>query len=232
VTEPANERRGFVRENSLTLVFILLFVLALAGQALVGFWDFNEQQQAHHEATYTFGRYLLSSDFGVDVMENWQSEFLQFSSFILLAIWLRQRGSTESKKLDEDSIPSDEDDHIRGAARPDSPYWASVGGVRTLIFSNSLLLLMTFFWLASWGTQAVTGWRVYNDDQSTHKQPEVSFSKYLDTAEFWNRSMQNWQSEFLAVASMSIFSVYLRQRGSPESKPVGEPHLGGTGTED
>src|SRR3954454_12026963 len=169
--------RGGWRENSLTLIFIALFLLALVGQAISGFFDFNAQQRAHDEHAYSFAHYIFSSDFGVDVMENWQSEFLQFASFILLVIWLRQRGSTESKSMDEPSIPPDEDDHLRGAARPDSPYWAKVGGLRTAVFSNSLLLLMTFLWLASWGTQAVTGWRVYNDDQSEHKQPEVSFSK-------------------------------------------------------
>jgi hypothetical protein len=221
--------RSFWRENALTLVFILLFVLALAAQAWSGYLDYNEQQQAHKEVTTTFGRYLVSSDFGVDVMENWQSEFLQFASFIALAIWLRQRGSTESKQMDEAIIPDDEESRIRAHARPDSPWWARAGGWRTIAYGNSLLAIMVFFWLATWAAQSITGWRAYNNDQEAHKQSQVGYSSYLATPEFWNRSMQNWQSEFLAVASMSIFSVYLRQRGSSQSKPVGAPHHGDTG---
>jgi len=222
-------RRSFWRENALTIAFILLFVLALVAQAWSGWLDFNEEQQTHHQATYTLGRYLVSSEFGVDVMENWQSEFLQFASFIALAIWLRQRGSTESKKLDEPSVPGDEDAKVGAYAVDDSPKWAKAGGWRAAMLGNSLLAVMVFFWLATWGTQSVTGWRAYDHDQQDHKESTVSYGKYLATPEFWNRSMQNWQSEFLAVASMSVFSVYLRQRGSSQSKPVGAPHLAGTG---
>jgi hypothetical protein len=165
-------------------------------------------------------------------MENWQSEFLQFASFIALAIWLRQRGSTESKAMNEPSIPSDAKDKIGGHAGPHTPPWARAGGWRTAVYSNSLLAVMLFFWLGSWATQSVTGWRTYNDDQQTHKEASVSYSSYLGTPGFWNRSLQNWQSEFLAVASISLFTVYLRQRGSSQSKPVGEPHLSGTGSDD
>src|SRR3954454_466893 len=129
--------RGGWRENSLTLIFIALFLLALVGQAISGFFDFNAQQRAHDEHAYSFAHYIFSSDFGVDVMENWQSEFLQFASFILLVIWLRQRGSTESKSMNEPNIPSDAESHIRGGAAPDSPWWARAGGWRTLAYGNS-----------------------------------------------------------------------------------------------
>ena len=224
-----SKARAVWRENSLTLVFILLFVLSLVGQMISGFFNFNAEQRAHGEHAYSFLHYLFSSDFGVDVMENWQSEFLQFASFILLAIWLRQRGSTESKSMDEPNMSSDEESHVKQAAEPDSPWWARTGGWRTAVYGNSLLAVMLFFWLATWTAQSVTGWRVYNDDQTQHKESTVAYSSYLKTGEFWNRSMQNWQSEFLAVASMSIFSVYLRQRGSSQSKPVGAPHHGDTG---
>jgi hypothetical protein len=227
-----SKARAFARENAMTLVFILLFIGSLVGQAFAGFYDFNAEQKSHDQSPYSFGRFLLSSQFGVDVMENWQSEFLQFASFIALAIWLRQRGSTESKRMDEPTIPSDEDEHIGQHAKPDSPRWAKAGGWRTAVFSNSLLLVMLFFWVGSWATQSITGWRTYADEQVAHKEPAVGYSSYLSTAEFWNRSLQNWQSEFLAVASISIFTVYLRQRGSSQSKPVGEPHLGGTGSDD
>ena len=131
--------------------------------------------------------------------------------------------------MDEPNIPTAAQSRIRSGARADSPLWARAGGWRTAVFSNSLLAIMLFFWLSSWAVQSVTGWRVYNDEQTFHDESQVSFESYLGTGEFWNRSMQNWQSEFLAVASISIFSVYLRQRGSSQSKPVGAPHHGDTG---
>jgi hypothetical protein len=221
--------RDVWRENSLTIVFGILFLLALAGQAISGFFEFNAEQKVHDAQPYSFGRYLVSSDFGVGIMENWQSEFLQFASFIALAIWLRQRGSTESKSMDEPDIPSDKESHVRTGSTAESPLWARTGGWRTAVFSNSLLAVMLFFWLSSWAVQSVTGWRVYNDEQLLHHETLLSYGSYLGTGEFWNRSMQNWQSEFLAVASISIFSVYLRQRGSSQSKPVGAPHHGDTG---
>src|SRR3954464_13248333 len=131
--------RSFVRENALTLAFVMLFLVSLAAQAWSGLLDFNEEAQTHHQATYSLGRYLVSSEFGVDVMENWQSEFLQFASFIALAIWLRQRGSTESKKMDEPTIPSDQESKIGSGARADSPAWARAGGWRAAAYGNSLL---------------------------------------------------------------------------------------------
>ena len=227
----AEQRRGFWPENGLTLVFMLLFLVTLVGQAVAGWYDFNQQQQTHQEAAYSFWRYVGSSEFGVDVMENWQSEFLQFASFIALSIWFYQRGSTESKSLDQPVIPTDKDSKVRSGADASSPSWARVGGWRTAVYSNSLLGVMLLLWLGSWAVQSVTGWRTFNHDQSSHKEPTISWSSYLGEAEFWDRSLQNWQSEFLAVASISLFSVYLRQRGSAESKPVGAPHHDETGDE-
>ena len=214
------------------LVFGLLFLVTLVAHAFAGFYNFNAEQTAHGEGTYTFGRWLVSSQFGVEVMENWQSEFLQFTSFIFLAIWLKQRGSNESKPMNEPAIPTDKASKVRSGALPTSPLWAKVGGWRTWVFSNSLLLVMLFFWLGTWAAQTVTGWTAYNDEQSSHSDGAISLLNYVTTAEFWDRNLQNWQSEFLAVATMAIFTVYLRQHGSPESKPVGEPHLGGTGASD
>src|SRR3954470_7681074 len=110
------EREGFWKVSGLNLVFVLLFVGSLVGQAFAGWSDFNQDQRAHHEAAYSFWHYISSSEFGVDVMENWQSEFLQFASFIALSIWFRQRGSTESKAMDEPTIPSDQGSKIGSGA--------------------------------------------------------------------------------------------------------------------
>jgi hypothetical protein len=222
--------RRWVRESSLALFFLAIFLAALVGQALVGHSDFNNQQIAHQDPTMSLGQFLTSSAFLVDVMENWQSEYLQFSLFILATIWLVQRGSTESKPLGKEGTESDEEQKIGRHAEEDSPAWAKVGGVRLWLLSNSLLLVMTTIWIGSWFAQLVTGRVVYNAEQFDHHEAAVSLWQYAGTSEFWNRTLQNWQSEFLAVASMVVFSIWLRQRGSPESKPVGEPHAS-TGAE-
>jgi hypothetical protein len=222
--------RRFARENSLALFFLGIFLAALVGQALVGHSDFNDQQVAHQDPTMALGRYLTSSAFMVDVMENWQSEYLQFSLFILATIWLVQRGSTESKPLGKEGTESDEEQKVGEHAQEDSPAWAKAGGLRTLVFSNSLLLVMTAIWVGSWFAQLVTGRIVYNAEQFDHHEAALNLWQYAGSSEFWNRTLQNWQSEFLAVASMVVFSIWLRQRGSPESKPVGEPHTS-TGAE-
>jgi hypothetical protein len=214
----------FLRENSLSIIFLAIFLAALAGQALVGHGLFNEDQLLHHGDPVSLGRYLTSSEFAVDVAENWQSEYLQFSLYILGTVWLLQRGSPESKELDKAGLESAEEQKIGRYADARSPKWARVGGLRTAVFSNSLLVVMTALWLGSWFAQSVAGWGAYNANQLDHEAATTDWLGYLGTNEFWSRTLQNWQSEFLAVGSMAILSVYLRQRGSPESKPVGAPH--------
>jgi hypothetical protein len=216
--------RRALREHGLTLFFLGLFLGALFAQALVGHADHNHTQAANHDAPLSLWRYVTSSVFWVDVMENWQSEYLQFSLFIYATVWLVQRGSTESKKPGQEGGESAEDQKIGEHAEPESPAWAQTGGLRTFVFSNSLMLLMTAIWLGSWFAQLVTGRVAYNAEQLSNHQAPVSLWQYAGSSDFWNRTLQNWQSEFLAVASMVIFTVYLRQRGSSQSKPVGEPH--------
>ena len=214
----------FVRHNSLSLGFGALFVVTLVGQALVGHADFNGEQAAHRDATVSLWRYVTSSSFGSDVMENWQSEYLQFTLFILGTVWLLQRGSPESKELRKAGRESEREQKIGRHAESRSPRWARTGGLRTALYSNSLLLVMGALWVGSWLAQSLAGRVAYNADRLTHHEPTVSWLGYLGTSDFWNRTLQNWQSEFLAVGSMAILAVYLRQRGSPESKPVGAPH--------
>jgi len=222
--------KRFLRDNGLSVAFGVLFLGTLIAQAFVGLADFNAGQIAHHGDPISLWRYVRSSEFGVDVLENWQSEYLQFSLFIFGTVWLLQRGSPESKELDKAGRESDSDQKLRDHADPDSPKWAKVGGLRTWLFSNSLLLVMGAIWVASWLGQSITGHVAYNAERFDHQQAAVSLSQYLGSPDFWNRTLQNWQSEFLAVGSMAVLSIYLRQRGSPESKPVGAPH-GATGVE-
>ncbi|MEV0136146.1 DUF6766 family protein [Dactylosporangium sp. NPDC050688] len=216
--------RRFVRENSLGLVFGVLFALALIGQAFAGHAAFNQQQVADGLPPISFGRYVTSSDFGVDVAENWQSEYLQFFLFIVLTVWLLQKGSPESKSLDEAGTESDKDQMVGVHAPDGAPAWARAAGWRRWLLSNSLGLVMGAIFLLSWLAQSVAGVSAYNERQLSQLQDPVSWPQYLTEPEFWNRTLQNWQSELLAVFSMAVLAIYLRQRGSPESKPVGAMH--------
>lgn len=216
--------RDFVRNNSLSLFFGAIFLLALVGQSFTGLAEFNQQQIADSMAGVSYGQYLTSSDFAVDVAENWQSEYLQFLLYIVATVWLLQHGSPESKELDRPGTERDEEQRVGPHATARSPRWAKFGGLRTLVYSRSLGLLMGSIFLASWFAQSVAGWAAYNHQQLAQREDPTTWLGYLAAPDFWNRTLQNWQSEFLAVGSMAVLSIYLRQRGSPESKPVGAPH--------
>ncbi|MBN1094732.1 hypothetical protein JKP76_00840 [Blastococcus sp. TML/C7B] len=215
---------GFLRNNALSLAFGGLFLVTLAGQAVSGNADVNAQQLAEGLEPMSLLDYVTSSSFMVDVMENWQSEYLQFFLYIFATVWLVQKGSSESKEPGEEGTESDEEQRVVRHADEDSPAWARTGDWRTTVFSRSLGLLMGCLFLLTWAASAATGWVAFNSEQLGQRQDPVTFAGYLGEADFWNRSFQNWQSEMLAVGSMAIFAVYLRQRGSPESKPVGVAH--------
>ncbi|WP_148575226.1 DUF6766 family protein [Nocardioides caldifontis] len=216
--------RKFVRESSLSIFFLGLFVASLVGQAYAGWKQLNAQQVADGLGAVTLGEYLTSADFAVDVTENWQSEYLQFFFYILMTVWLVQKGSPESKELDRTGRESDEDQKVGEHADENSPAWASAGGIRQWVYSSSLLLTMGVVFLLSWGIQSVAGWIAYDEERLRSLQEPISWSAYLVNADFWARTLQNWQSEFLAVGSMAVLAIYLRERGSPESKPVGAAH--------
>lgn len=216
--------RRFVRDTGLSLAFLTIFVLSLIGQSLAGHAYNNQELARHGQPPTSYVEFITSSDFLVDVSENWQSEFLQFFLFILATIWFIQRGSPESKKPGDEGVGSDADQFVGAHARPDSPPWARVKGVRRWIYSNSLLLVMGAIFALSWWAQSLAGHIVANEENAQHGLPPETWGDYVASAEFWNRTFQNWQSEFLAVGAMVAFSIYLRQRGSSESKPVGVPH--------
>ena len=216
--------RTFVRDNSLSLFFGLLFVLSLAGQSVAGWQQFNALQHAQHLDPIGWTAYIASADFAVDVSENWQSEFLQFWVYLMATVWLLQQGSPESKELDKAGLESDEDQLVGTHARRDSPAWATYDDWRTRVFSTSLSIVMGAIFLASWAVQSVAGWAAYNEDRLRDLQDPVAWTAYLRNADFWSRTLQNWQSEFLAVGTFAVLAIYLRQRGSSQSKPVGAPH--------
>jgi hypothetical protein len=216
--------RTFVKHNGLSIFFLVLFLAALVLQAFAGHADFNEDQLRHDNPTMSLGRYVISSEFGVAVLENWQSEYLQFTLFVVATVWLLQRGSPESKELHKAGRESDQDQLVGPHAKASSPRWAKAADLRRTLYENSLLIVMAAIWLGSWFAQSITGVSEYNAERLDHHQLPVSWFEYLGRPDFWEKTLQNWQSEFLAVGSMAIFAVYLRQRGSPESKPVGAPH--------
>ena len=213
-----------IRDNALSLAFGAIFLLALVGQSIAGWLENNERLQQHGRVAEDFGAFVTSSDFIVDVAENWQSEFLQFFLFIAATIWLIQRGSPESKQPGDEGVGTDKEQLVGEHARPDSPSWARARGIRQSIFSNSLLLVMGAVFLLSWLAQSLAGTVVMNEENAEHGQAPITWLEYVVTPDFWNRTLQNWQSEFLAVGSMIALSIFLRQRGSSESKPVGAPH--------
>jgi uncharacterized protein DUF6766 len=216
--------RRFIRDHSLSLFFLVIFLAALVGQAIAGHVVHNEEAIAHNGTTMTFWRYLVSSDFGNSVMENWQSEYLQFMLFMLATIWLVERGSPESKPVDEAGRESEKEQKIGPHAQEDSPDWAKPRGIKTFVYSNSLLIVMSIIFFGSWFAQSVTGWTRFNADQAAHHEKAVSWLGYVGSADFWQATLENWQSEFLAVGSFVAITVFLRQRGSSQSKPVGAPH--------
>jgi hypothetical protein len=228
--EPRSERHeesraGFLRSNSLSIFFLVIFLAALAGQSYAGWREYNATEHDHEESGISYGRYITSSEFGQAVTENWQSEYLQFVLYIMATIWFVQRGSPESKRYRDRGRESEQDQELGPHARPDSPAWSKhESGLIRLLYSNSLLAWMGVIWIASWFAQSVTGWSAYNSEQLGHGENGTNWIGYIGTSDFWEATLQNWQSEFLAVGSMAIFAVYLRQRGSPESKPVGAPH--------
>jgi hypothetical protein len=216
--------RRFLKENSLSLVFGALFLASLVGQAFAGWHQLNDELFAEGLHQISLGRYLTSASFAVDVTENWQSEYLQFLLFILLTVWLVQRGSPESKPLKDAGQESDEQQKVGAYARPDSPKLARVGGLRTALYSRSLGMTMGAIFLMSWLVQSVAGWASYNESRLQQLRDPIPWGSYLMHSDFWARTLQNWQSELLAVGSMAVLAIYLRQRGSPESKPVGASH--------
>jgi hypothetical protein len=221
---PATGMKRYLKENGLTLAFLGLLLGAVIGQAFSGVAELNGERRATGGATLSLGQYLLSSNFAVDIAENWQSEYLQFALYIVATTWLIQRGSSESKPPSEVGTGSDKEQKIGRYADPDSPAWARAGGWRTALYGRSLGTIMTFIFAMSLLAQSIAGRAAFNGELLDRDQDALSWAGYVTSADFWNRTLQNWQSEFLAVASMAAFAIYLRQRGSPESKLVGAPH--------
>jgi hypothetical protein len=213
-----------LKENGLSLFFATIFLGSLVAQSFAGTRNLSAEQREHGGTPVSWWDYVTSADFWGAVMENWQSEFLQFTVFIVATVWLVQKGSNESKDVEKIGLESDAIQEVGRHATVRSPGWVKAGGLRLRIYENSLLIVMGSIFLATWFAQSLNNWRMFNQEQRDHEEPTVSWGRYLLDPDFWEKTLQNWQSEFLAVGTMVAFTIYLRQRGSPESKPVGAPH--------
>jgi hypothetical protein len=217
------DARRVLRNNGLALVWTGLFVVFLAAQAASGFRVYNQEQREHGEPVESFGGYLTTGHFGEAVFENWESEFLQMAMFVILTAFLFQKGAAESKDPDTDHEPVDEDPRLH-RDDPGVPAPVRRGGLALKLYENSLSLVLALLFLVAWTLHAVTGRAEYSAEQVQHGGQAVSLVDYVTSAQFWFESFQNWQSEFLSVAVLTVLSIWLRQRSSPESKPVFKPH--------
>jgi hypothetical protein len=214
--------RRFLRENGLSIVLILSFVAILFGQSWAGWYEYNDERAEHREPPLGYGEYLSSHHFWEATTENWESEFFQMGLYVILTAFLFQRGSSESKKLDE-SNPQDEDPR-KHRGEKNAPWPVRRGGWVLKVYEYSLGLAFVILFLGSFVGHAISGQRLYNEEQLRVGKPPVELGEYVTSSRFWFESLQNWQSEFLAVASIVLLSIWLRHRGSPESKPVAAPH--------
>jgi hypothetical protein len=203
------------------LVCLAFFLCFWVAQALTGWQEHNSDQVTHGEAEISLGEYLTTGHFWEASTENWESEFLQMGAFVLLTIFLIQKGSPESKEPDGDDV---DEDPRRHADDPDAPGPVKRGGWRLLLYENSLLIAFFGLFLLSLALHAVSGTAEYNAEAKSHGEGPLSVLEFVRTSAFWFQSFQNWQSEFLAVGAIVLFTIVLRQRGSSESKPVAAPH--------
>jgi hypothetical protein len=214
--------KRILRDNGLSIVVLALFLVFWTGQALSGHAHHNEELRTKGLPTIAFSDYVRSGHFISATMENWESEFLQMAVYVIFTIFLFQRGSSESKKIGEKEAV-DRDPRL-SRQKPDAPWPVRRGGLALVLYENSLSVAFVLLFLFSMTFHALGGAEVYNEEQLARGEPLISAWQYVGTSQFWFESFQNWQSEFLSLGAMAILSIFLRQRGSPESKPVDVPH--------
>ena len=213
------------RNNGLSIALFTMFALTLVGQSLAGYRRANEERREHGQAEERYAAYIASPAFLEVTMENWESEFLQMAVYVLLTVFLYQKGSSESKDPDGKAEVDREPD----PRRPGAPWPVRRGGFMLWLYRNSLGLALSALFLVSMALHAVGGAGAFNEERASHGMTPLSVAQYLGTSQFWFESLQNWQSEFLSIGLMVVLSIFLRQHGSPESKPVDAAH-GETGS--
>jgi uncharacterized protein (DUF486 family) len=213
--------RRVLRDNGLSITMFALFLIFLVAQSIAGYKASNSDNEEHRQPRESYSEYLTSGAFVEATFENWESEFLQLGAYVLLTALLIQKGSPESKN--PDSNESDEDPRTR---RDDleAPGPVRRGGLALSVYEHSLSIALFALFLLSFVLHALGGHAEFNQQQLEHGQAAVSLWSFVTSSQFWFQSMQNWQSEFLAVGTLAVLGIFLRQRGSPESKPVAAPH--------
>jgi len=212
----------FLRENGLSLTLFALFGLSLLGQYISGWHEYNDDREQHGRPPVEAVAYLGEGHFWEAIFENWESEFLQMSAYILLTVFLFQKGAVDSKRLDTvervDSVLPE------GLQPKDAPWPVRESGFVRTLYENSLSLALVGLFVVSFIMHAAGGAAAYNEEQREHGAGRVSTIEYMETSKFWFESFQNWQSEFLSIGLLVVLSIFLRQKGSPESKPVDAPN--------
>jgi hypothetical protein len=214
--------KQLLRNNGLSIAVLLLFSASLVGQAMTGLASYNEEALEHGRRALRLAEYIASGDFIEAVFENWESEFLQMAIFVVLTKVLRQRGSSESKSMDESEEVDEDPNEARGQAN--APWPVRRGGWALALYEHSLSLTLFSLFLTSFGLHAWGGMRQYNEEQLRHAGESVSLQQFIGTSDFWQQSFQNWQSEFLSIGVIVLLTIFLRERGSSQSKPVAAPH--------
>ncbi|WP_172282885.1 DUF6766 family protein [Chryseobacterium sp. LAM-KRS1] len=212
-------KNSFFYRNSLSIVLISLMLICLLGQFLTGWNTQNKELMEEGNAILSLSEYVYSGHFIQATFENWESEFLQMMIYVLLTISLRQKGSSESKSLEEK-----EDVDKEPVPHPKAPWPVKKGGIWLRIYKHSLSIAFAILFLLSFALHFYGSLKEYNTEQISKERPVITAFDYITESRFWFESFQNWQSEFLAVFSLVILSIWLREKGSPESKPVDMAH--------
>jgi hypothetical protein len=210
----------WLKHNSLSIVFLVLFFIAIVGQAITGLKEYNKEMQEEGGQEVSMGQYFSTGHFIEATFENWESEFLQMALFVLLTIFLYQKGSSESKDPDK----KEEVDNEPDPKKKDAPWPVRQGGLILALYKNSLFLALILLFIVSFWAHLYGSLNEYNHEQMLKGQPQETAMEFIGDTKFWFESFQNWQSEFLSVFSIVVLSIFLRQKGSPQSKPVDAPY--------
>lgn len=208
--------KRILRNNSLAIVFFLFFVLSIIGQALTGIKEHNQEMEEEGGQQVSMGQYLTSGHFLQSTFENWESEFFQMALFVIFTMFLYQKGSSESK----DPEGEEEVDREPDPSKEDAPWPVKKGGVYLAVYKHSLCYALFFLFLISFLLHWYGSLKDYNESQMLKGKPTETGMQYLGNSRFWFESFQNWESEFLSIFAMVVLTIFLREKGSPQSKPV------------
>ena len=214
------KRAGFLKRNALSIAFLILMVFSLAGQIYTGWHEHNDFLVSYNRSGTDLSTYLISGHFLQSTFENWESEFFQMALFVILTIYMKQEGSSESRPMEDSS--SDKE----GECEPlkNSPWPVKKGGIALIFYKYSLSIVLTLLFLLSFGLHWYGSFLDFNEQQLLDGKPITTSIEYLGHSKFWFESFQNWQSEFLSIFAIIFLSIYLRQAGSSQSKKVNAPH--------